>query len=93
MQTIVSAVASLLLLAVAPVLGQMGDASRQEAVRDFPRVPRSLISAFRVRIQFLSLDGCGRPMRRTKPRKRADERMESNSGAVRTNSIAGLCSS
>jgi len=34
MQTILSALASLLLLAVAPALGQTGDSSREEAVRE-----------------------------------------------------------
>ena len=37
--------------------------------------------------------GVGNPMRLTNSRKRGDERMESNSGAVRMNSIPKLCSS
>src|SRR5262249_39519951 len=37
-------------------------------------------------IQFLSLGDGGKPMRRTNSRKRGEERIESNSGAVRMNS-------
>src|SRR5215831_1614854 len=60
---------------------------------DSPHARRIVVSTVRVWIQFLSLDGFGNPMRRISSRKRGEERMESNSGAVRTNSNAAeLCS-
>jgi hypothetical protein len=42
-------------------------------------------------IQFLSLGDGGNPMRRTRSRKPGDERMESISGAVRTNNRPPKC--
>ena len=43
--------------------------------------------------QFLSLGDGGKPKRRTKSRKRGEERKESNTGAVRRTSVSMPCSS
>lgn len=62
-----------------------------------PPRPSSRTSSSAVRFrwwnQFWSLGDEGNPMRRTRSRKRGEERMASNSGAVRMKSVVGRCSS